>query len=120
MYRVIRPDENPDNGLTPKNPNAHYTIEEFVSNGKWRTQFVATTSDINIARKWAAKTNNVIVQINLNFVKTAGLTITDLRHGGDFCPYSKAYNYSRSSKEIVIHGGRIPASAVQIYSYLYN
>ena len=59
VYRVIRPDENPKNGLHAKNPNRGMTIEGHIRNGSRPdfkgSQFISTTTDYNVAREYAEK-----------------------------------------------------------------
>jgi hypothetical protein len=57
VYRNLRPDEDPANGLTAKNPNANYLPGGHVTNGSkvnFASQFISTTKSIAVANKWTA------------------------------------------------------------------
>ena len=115
VYRVLRPDENPAIGLFPKNPLAEYTVEAHVRNGtRYATQYISTTTDIEVARKWAAKHGARIVAIDLDVVKQSGaeiirLTTNRLREKWLNSPVAR--NFARASKEVVIKG-TIPKDAI--------
>jgi RHS repeat-associated protein len=58
VYRNLRPDEDPANGLTAKNPNATYTPAGHIVNGSrpgWASQYISTTRSLDVAMdpKWA-------------------------------------------------------------------
>jgi hypothetical protein len=118
VYRVLRPDENPAIGLFAKNPLAEYTVEAHVRNGsRYATQYISTTTDIEVARKWAAKHGARIVAIDLDKVRKSGaeiikLTTDRLRDKWLRSPVAK--NFARASKEVVIKGS-IPKDAIISY-----
>jgi hypothetical protein len=118
VYRVIRPDEDPLNGLFPKNPNADKTIDYHVrcgSNKNVKTQFISTTRDINVAKKYASEFNARIVSIDLDLVDAP---FYDLSTDSGRQQYLRRYlpfssNFAKASAEVVIEGS-VPPAAIQI------
>lgn len=117
VYRVLRNDENPSNGLTAKNPNSKMSVEGHVVNGSRHngSQYISTTTDIYVAKQWAAKTGGTIVEIDLNMLPPdAG--IYDLSTDFGRSIYLKGFtanNYAKSSSEVLIKGF-IPSKAVKV------
>ncbi|OCC04178.1 hypothetical protein BA190_14965 [Labrys sp. WJW] len=110
LYRVIRPDENPDVGLVARNPNAAYTPTGHVLNGSkpgWASQFISTTKDLDVARKWAEKTGNRIIAIQPS--KIQGIIIDTTQPG--VMKGVTAKNFANSSQEVLIQGV-IPREAI--------
>lgn len=66
VYRVIRSDENSMNGLTAKNPTRGMSIEGHIVSGSRNkgSQFISTTTDINVANKYALQDGCRIVEIH--------------------------------------------------------
>jgi hypothetical protein len=63
--RNLRPDEDPSAGLVAKNPDAKYLPAGHIANGSkpnFRSQYISTTADIDVARKWG---NGRLVMIDL-------------------------------------------------------
>ena len=117
VYRVIRDDENPSQGLEAKDPNKNYKPSFHICRGStYPSQYISTTADLDVALNYAAATNNRVVSINLRVARNAGIQIGDYRDGGDLT-FSMARNFARSSQEILLWGGVIPRNAIQI---VYN
>ena len=80
----------------------------------WLT-IISTTTDINVAKQWAAKTGGTIVEIDLNMLPPdAG--IYDLSTDFGRSIYLKGFtanNYAKSSSEVLIKGF-IPSKAVKV------
>jgi len=65
LYRVIRAEENPLQGLTAKNPAADYSAAAHVANGsRISTQYISTTKSLAVALKHARRDGLRIVQID--------------------------------------------------------
>lgn len=109
LYRVIRADEIPSNGLFPKNPHATVTPATHVRSGsRIKTQYISVTRDLAVAQKWAAKTGNRIVQIDPRKVNSP--IIDPL---ASINPKSPAFNFARASQELLIEGP-IPSNAIKV------
>ena len=114
VYRVIRDDEDPNQGLVAKDPSKNYKPSFHICRGStYPSQFISTTADINVALNYALRTNNRVVSINLRVARMAGIQIGDYRDGGDLT-FSMARNFARKSQEILLWGGVIPPNAIQI------
>ena len=117
VYRVIRPDENPDLGLTAKNPDATYMVEGHILNGSkdnFNSQYISTTTDIEVAQTWSNKTGNGIVEIDLSSL-SSDTKIYDLSTDAGRSEYLKgntATNWAKSSSEVLIEG-YVPSEAVK-------
>ena len=67
VYRVLRPDEDPLLGLFGKDPRNIKTVAGHITSGsRTGSQFISATKDLAVARKWAEKTGNRIVEIDLS------------------------------------------------------
>ena len=118
VYRVIRNSEKPTEGLTPKNPKAKLPLESHVIDKDLKTQYISTTTDINIARKWAAKDGKRIVKIDLNKLDELSdeFSIFDLSTDigrNMYLKQPKAQAFAKASSEVVIKGN-IPSEAVEV------
>ncbi|HHV29921.1 MAG TPA: hypothetical protein GXX73_10085, partial [Clostridium sp.] len=108
VYRVIRPDENPLNGLTAKNPQRGMTVEGHITSGSRNkgSQYISTTTDINVAKKWAEKTGNKIVEIDLTKLPD-DVNIIDLSTDAGrnaFLKGSTAKRLAKGASEVLIEG----------------
>ena len=123
VYRVIRNDENPVNGLFAKNPTRGMTIEGHVISGSRNkgSQFISTTTDINVAKYYSTKHNLRIVEIDLNKLRRKN-TIYDLstQIGREtYLKGSTARAFAKGSKEVLIEGF-IPADALKVIKEVSN
>ena len=66
------------NGLTAKNPTRGMSIEGHIVSGSRNkgSQFISTTTDINVANKYALQDGCRIVEIDLNKLPS---NVNDLR-----------------------------------------
>lgn len=117
MYRVIRSDENPMNGLTAKNPARGMTIEEHISSGSRNkgSQFISTTTDINVANKYTLQDGCRIVEIDLNKLPS-NVNVYDLSTVVGRNTYLKgvtAKNFAAKSSEVLLEG-YIPSDAIRL------
>ena len=116
VYRVIRPDENPAQGLTAKNPSATYTPEGHILNGsksKFKSQYISTTTDINIAREWANQTGNRIVEIDLSQVSGRVIDLSTDVGRNTYLKGATAKGFAKGSLEVLIEGF-IPPEAIKL------
>ncbi|MFJ7064910.1 ricin-type beta-trefoil lectin domain protein [Streptomyces sp. NPDC101115] len=114
VYRNLRDDEDPDQGLVAKNPNATYKPEGHVIHGSkpnWRSQFISTTRSREVAldSQWAGPR---VVRIDLDMLDES--QIIDISTDAGRAQHLKgitAINRSRSSREVLITG-LIPPEAM--------
>ena len=116
VYRVIRADENPKIGLYAKNPNRNMTIDGHVRTGSRNngSQFISTTTDYDIAKKWAEMDGCQIVKIELNKIPN-NVNIYDLsiKEGQELYLKGLTQNFAKGSKEVLLEGA-IPPSAITL------
>ena len=117
VYRVIRSDENPMNGLTAKNPTRGMSIEGHIVSGSRNkgSQFFSTTTDINVANKYALQDGCRIVEIDLNKLPS-NVNIYDLSTAVGRNTYLKgvtAKNFAAKSSEVLLEG-YIPSDAINL------
>lgn len=111
VYRVIRPDEDPLSGLFSLNPNNIKTVAGHVTSGsRSPSQFISATKDLSIAEKWAAKTGNRIVEIDLSKISGGAIDISSPK-GLDLLGNQFARRLAKGSSE-VLFDGPIPAVAI--------
>ena len=111
VYRVIRPDEDPLFGLFSLNPNNIKTVAGHVTSGsRSPSQFISATKDLSIAEKWAAKSGNRIVEIDLSKVSGGAIDISSPK-GLDLLGNQFARRLAKGSSE-VLFDGPIPAGAI--------
>ncbi|EPR6524397.1 RHS repeat domain-containing protein, partial [Escherichia coli] len=111
VYRVIRPDEDPLSGLFSLNPNNIKTVAGHVTSGsRSPSQFISATKDLSIAEKWAAKSGNRIVEIDLSKVSGGAIDISSPK-GLDLLGNQFARRLAKGSSE-VLFDGPIPAGAI--------
>jgi hypothetical protein len=108
VYRVIRPDENPDVGLVPKDPTATYSPQAHVSMGSrawYKGQYVSTTKQWAVAQKWALRSGNHIVAIDLDQVngRIIDLSTAQAQVAAGLKGWSSAVN-ATASAEVLIDG----------------
>lgn len=116
VYRGLRSDENPMDGLSAKNPNRGMSVEGHVSSGSRNkgSQYISTTKDVDIARRYAGE-GGVVVSIRLDAlggdVKIYDLTNKDVLDKHIKFPMTR--NFATKSKEVLIEG-YIPPDAITI------
>lgn len=60
LYRLLRPEENWEDGLTAKNPNSHTSVVEHISTGSNRgsqSPYIATCGSLNAVLSFRSKSN---------------------------------------------------------------
>lgn len=117
VYRVIRADENPEKGLFPKNPDRNMSVEGHVVSGSRNngSQYISTTTDINVAKEWAKKDGCKIVKIDLNKLPD-NINIYDLstKEGREiFLKGATSKNFAKASNEVLLEGS-IPSEAITV------
>jgi RHS repeat-associated protein len=117
VYRVLRPDENPKQGIFAKDPMANRTPNAQVLCGsRCKTQYISTTKSLEIAQNWNQKTGGRIVEIDLNKVHSPTLDLTNPEIAIQYLSPGRSMNYARSSQEVLIEN-YIPSSAVKQLHY---
>lgn len=121
LYRVLRPNETPANGLHPVSKHSSSSVSDHVAFGsKMRSQYISTCSDLYTARNFAKlgmEKRNVsqktIVTIDVSKLRTvSGVKIIDLtdsfirRHHLE--NNQRALAFSHQWKEVLVEG-HIPA-----------
>jgi hypothetical protein len=107
----------PTNGITAKNPNATYKVEGHILNGSkenFKSQYISTTTDINVAQKWAQKDGCRIIEIDLNQLPQ-GTKVIDLSTDAGRAANLKGVtstNWAKASSEVLIEG-YIPPEAIR-------
>lgn len=96
-------------------------LEGHVSSGSRNkgSQFISTTTDINIAKVWAKKTDNKIVEINLQKLPE-NVSVYDLSTDDGRSRYLKgstAKRLAKASKEVLVEGF-IPEDAIKLLQKL--
>ncbi|XP_015760668.1 PREDICTED: uncharacterized protein LOC107347505 [Acropora digitifera] len=88
LYRIVRPDENPEEGLVAKDPSAEKTVGSHVKFGArawYKSQFISTTKSLEVAKHYKTRdekrgfTGLRIVKIDLDALPNkCNLQIVDL------------------------------------------
>ena len=83
LWRVLRPDEEPEDGLKAKDPGAKKTVISHVNCGgreTYKSQYISTTASYDVAHKYKAKKDDLrIAEIDLYALpKSCKLKIWDL------------------------------------------
>ncbi|WP_237656665.1 RHS repeat-associated core domain-containing protein, partial [Cronobacter turicensis] len=113
VYRVIRADEDPLSGLFSLNPNNIKTAAGHVTSGsRSPSQFISATKDLSITEKWAAKTGNRIVEIDLSKVSGGVIDISSPK-GLDLLGNDFARRLAKGSAE-VLFDAPVPAGAINV------
>jgi hypothetical protein len=107
-----------NNGLSAKNPTRNMSVEGHVISGSRNkgSQYISTTTDINVAEYYASKDGCRIVKIDLNKLPS-DVSIYDLSTDYGRNMYLKgitAQNFAKSSSEVLIEG-YIPSEAIKLH-----
>jgi hypothetical protein len=115
VYRNLRDDEDPTQGIVAKNPDATYTPAGHVlhaSKPNFRSQFISTTRSAEVAleSQWAGPR---VVAINLDMLDEGQILdiSTDEGRAKHGIKGFTAINRAKSSKEVLITG-LIPPEAI--------
>lgn len=106
IFRVLRDDENVNEGITAKNIHAANTPEAHIIHESNNTQWISSCACFVCAVAWALKDHCRIAVIDTT--KVNSLTL-NFREGKGLS--GKACNYAKSSQEILINKS-IPADAI--------
>jgi hypothetical protein len=127
LYRLLRPDENCQDGLSATNPNVITSVFNHVINGSsmgWKSPYISTCGSLNSVFKFRSKTNDSraqIVQIsedNLPVLKTDLRTWSNRRKhyvpGVDTnASINRFNNFARVYEEMLLVG-YVPRTHVQL------
>ena len=117
VYRTLRDDESIVDGLVAKNPDRGMTMSGHISSGSRNngSQFISTTTEINVAKKWASKDGKRVVSINLEMLPSNTKVYdvsTDIGRA-KYLSGATANRLAKSSSEVLIEG-YIPAEALEL------
>lgn len=107
VYRVIRADEDPSAGLWAKNPAATYTPEGHLLHGSrpgFASQYISATTDLQLARRWAARTGERLVEIDLTKVQAKVIDLSSTTVRNTYLRGVTARNRARAASEVLIEG----------------
>ena len=130
LYRVLRPNESPNQDLVCCDPSSPRTIDEHVETGLTQpSRFISTTSDSNAAFRWLDKANemcifqnlrSVIVYIDVELLKSeyyriaaAAYDLSNSANRDAFLKSDKQKKFSESYHEVIFID-RIPSDVVSI------
>lgn len=116
LYRLLRWDENPENGLIAKNPNSNVSIEEHVTNGSYgrASRYISCCRSLDAARSFASRSvtrPRIIVEI-LTDANTV-IDLTDEETRSMLVQNETGRNYARCFEEVLIEG-YIPPECISI------
>lgn len=114
VYRALRDDENPSEGIHPKNPRARFRMTEAVENSL-ESQYILTTKERLVALYFAeefpghsrASSGHCIVLIDLDRVPAKHYDCSD----GSYMDAWKAQNFA-IREELILIRGTVPAHAI--------
>ena len=117
VYRALRSDEDPSQGLTPKDPGANETLDRHVRFGSqpWYpgSQFISTTWDEAIARGVFGSGGERIVRIALDRVSAPVFDLDNEDCRMDVLSNPVARAFAKAAREVVIEGN-IPPEAITL------
>ena len=116
LYRVVRSDENPNEGLVAKDPSENRKVISHVNNGgrpKYKSQFISTTKSLDAAKQYKEKYEKKgvpdlrIVKIDLPALpKNCNLKIVDLTIKENRDNYlgnsDRIKNFANASQEVLL------------------
>ena len=114
VYRALRAEEDPSQGLTAKNPSASYTIEGHILNGSrvgFASQFISTSWSEAVARTKFGAEGARIAKINLSRVEGRVWNLDDPGCRESVLKGVLARNIARAHQELLIDGV-VPPSAI--------
>ena len=138
LYRVLRPNESPNQEIVCCDPSSPRTIDEHVETGLTQpSRFISTTSDSNAAHRWLITANKksflqyrnfrtVIVKIDVQLLKSrysqiaaAAYDLSNSLNRNAFLKTEKQNKFSESYHEVVFMD-RIPSDVFSTYSMSNN
>jgi RHS repeat-associated protein len=118
VYRAINSGQraavSAGSSIQPKNPNANYSVQNYVENGRLETQYISTTKDIKRAQFYS---NNKSPIIAIDTDKIDPKKVMDISNGID--PQTgkplkgKAFGWATKDAEVLIDG-EIPKGTYEI------
>jgi hypothetical protein len=116
VFRVLRPDENPTDGLVAKNPVGDWTPEGAVLNGSRpsaanHNQWIHATTERAVAEEWAQRTGGRIAEIDLSRVPSQVIDLSTETGRAAHLQGVTARNFAAASSEILIES-HVPAAAI--------
>ena len=117
VYRVLRPDENPDIGLFPTDPDSNTSLDVHVRFGSQpdvTSRYISTTTDLAVAEAWAARTGNRIAVIDLSMVQGEIIDLTTYENRAYYLLDWKGRGYAMRSSEMVIDGWVPPEAVTEV------
>lgn len=115
LFRILRPDENPNVGIVAKNPFADKTVLSHVNCGgrqKYKSQFISATTSLDVARYYKKKgeqkglTGLRIAQIRLDKLpEGCKLEIVDLtteENRNKYLGNAVCKNFAKASCEVLL------------------
>jgi hypothetical protein len=125
LYRLLRPDEDWQLGLSAKFPNSTTSVFEYVSNGSWGSysKYISTCGSLNSVLSFRSKSRNPraqIVQISEENLEIEKIDLRPATNRMQFyinCSYSNKSintfnNFARVFEEVLLVG-HVPASHIQ-------
>ena len=130
VYRVLRPDEDPNEDIACQAPQSRRTVSEHIETGlKTPSSFISTTSSIETALKWLRTSDDItsrkygnkrttIVRIDLNKIKqqypsvaNSAIDLTSRYNREVLLQNEKQKSFAAAYRE-VLFVNRIPSEAV--------
>ena len=110
LWRVLRPNEQPEAGLKAKDPGAKKTVISHVNWGgreNYKSQYISTTASYDVAHEYAKKDGLRIAEIDLYALpKSCKLKIWDLtikKNRDEWLKDSnRLKNYANASCEVLL------------------
>jgi len=125
LYRLLRSDENWQDGLSAKKTNSSTSVFEYVTNGSWGSlsKYISTCGSLNSVLSFRSKSRNPqgqIVQIWEENLKIEKIDLRPATNRMQFyinCSYSnksinKFNNFARVFEDVLLVG-HVPASHIQ-------
>ncbi|XP_063419261.1 uncharacterized protein LOC134702100 [Mytilus trossulus] len=126
VYRLLRPEENYENGIRAKNPNSSTSVFRHVLGGSWgpTSKYISTCGSLQALRDFASKSRRPgeIIKIKIDMLPE-NVEIIDLRdylkrmeyieHTNDEDEIRKFNNFANKFEEVLL-AGCIPASCIEL------
>ena len=132
VYRVLRPDEDPNEDIACKAPHSNRSISEHIATGlRTPSKFISTTSSLESAHKWLQTSDErtssrygnrrtTIIRIDVGLLKQrypriadSAVDLTTHYNRNVFLEDERQMRFAGAYKE-VLFVGRIPSEAVSI------
>ena len=115
----MRPEEDPEEGLTAKDPTANISIEDHVLNGSKKgakSQYISCSETLSAARLFASKSINMmrIVKIEIDRNTPGIIDIIPLSDANKEWT-DKGRNFSNICEEVLVVG-KIPKECITLLS----